>query len=117
MKKICLVKGCGAEVYAKQVCLNHYQHIRKGKTFELRGEPLKPPTIAPDKKRCLVRLRDGSRCIRSIKAGGMCSAHHKEAEDRRAFELREQPIDAVGAGFNGNEDELARMCAQQGENQ
>jgi hypothetical protein len=112
--KICLVKGCGVKVYARHFCLKHYQHFRSGRTLDLIEPP--PPArfkIASDKKRCRSRMSDGSQCVRPIKAAGMCSAHHKEAEDRRAFELREQPIVSDGFEYEGDEESLMRMCAQQ----
>jgi hypothetical protein len=102
----CIVIGCETKVYSKTFCVLHYRQNKRGVELELEPEPSNVPKIAPDKKRCRSRMRDGSQCVRPIKAKGLCSAHHREAEDRAAFGIREQPLDSTLHDYEGDEASL-----------
>jgi hypothetical protein len=112
-EQICLVNGCSAtKKYYKNLCSRHYQQLRAGKTLEMMEEAEevvaipKPPKPPSDKKRCSAMV-NGKRCIRGIRAKGLCAAHFREENDRREMEIREKPIESVARGFDGNEAALA----------
>jgi hypothetical protein len=106
--KTCSVKDCTSKVNSKGLCSRHYQQVTKsGKRLQLKAESLDAPKVAPNKKRCHARMRDGSQCVRRIDRAQLCFAHHKEAADREHCELRENPIEAEAIGFEGREEELA----------
>jgi hypothetical protein len=114
-EQICLVNGCSAtKKYYKNLCSRHYQQSRAGKTIEMMEAEEevvaipKPPKPPSDKKRCSAMV-NGKRCIRGIRARGLCAAHWHEQEDRQAFELREQPLDSKRRDYEGNEAALIAM--------
>jgi hypothetical protein len=107
--RMCSAPKCEEVHYARGFCNRHYNIERSAGRLEKtdRGVAIPPPPPPPpDKKRCRARMKDGSRCIGSIKAQGFCSAHNKEARSRLEFAIREHPLDAVGGGFEGRENEL-----------
>jgi hypothetical protein len=111
--KICSVKGCSTNNYSKGLCVKHYYQDKKGMVLDIvyMPVPLLLPKVAPKKKRCHARMKDGTQCIRRIERAQMCFAHWREAEDRERCELREHPIEAEAIGFEGNE--AALIAAQE----
>jgi hypothetical protein len=109
----CLVKDCNSKVNSRGLCSRHYQQATKsGKRLQLKAESLDAPNVAPNKRRCHARMRDGCQCIRRIEKAQMCFAHWREAEDREHCELREHPINAEAIGFEGREEELIARLEQ-----
>jgi hypothetical protein len=113
--RVCLVNGCAAtKKYYKNLCSRHYQQSRAGKTLEMMetDEEVvaipKPPAPVSNKKRCHAMV-NGKRCIRGIRAKGLCGAHWHELEDRQAYELREQPLESKRRDYEGNEATLIAM--------
>lgn len=105
----CSTEGCERVHYGRGYCSACYwKHSKAGdlKPAEEVNAVPPPPSPPPNKKRCHARMKDGTRCIRAIRAKGLCSAHWHEAMDREAFELREQPIESHSFEYRGCEDEL-----------
>jgi hypothetical protein len=104
----CSEDGCDEKHYGRGYCSKHYWlHSKAGdlnSATEIVAIP-QPPKPPVDKKRCHA-LVNGKRCIRGIRAKGLCAAHWHEAEDRQLFQLRERPIESTVRDYAGREDLL-----------
>jgi hypothetical protein len=100
----CVIAGCERtrEDGGSGRCVRHYHIYLKEKHAE--GQVPR----ARASKICKAIFASGQKCSRPVvsAASGLCKAHEAEARDRERCDVRPQPLDIVGGGFEGREEEL-----------
>lgn len=111
----CRISGCEEKHYGRGLCSRHYWSEKTAGRLESVDDAVvipPPPRPPVDSKRCRAKMLDGSRCIRGIRAHGLCGAHWREENDRHEMELREKPLDSTRHDYVGDEASLIAALEQ-----